>query len=208
MTMQMSWLDWVKLIGGMLLRTATDPPDEYKGVRYTAKGNDYKIYKIPELFDKLPWQFCFTLSIPGMEEVLMLIRGTFFEPGMEQSLDKLFGHEEEHVDEWSELGPENFAKKWISSGGRMDVEARAHANDVDWKMKHETPTLPFPEIEPIDYWMLYYAAKIDQVYRIRGKGMPEAYDCLQKWVILNTEWAPKPYSQVKQWKDYFKHLER
>jgi hypothetical protein len=203
--MELTWPSMAKLLGGMLMRAATDPPDEYKGERFTMKGNMYRIYKIPEVVDRLPWQFCFTLDLPGYDGVMMLVRETKFDSAV--GMERLLGHEERHVDKWTQLGWDGFAKEFITNDGRMDIESHAHAADVNWRMLRDESDPPVGGMDRLGYWTMYYAAEVDQVYHIRGHGIEDAYRCIARYLASDYDLAAPPWEEVAEFLEHFKNRE-
>jgi hypothetical protein len=175
------------------------PPDEYQGVKQTARGTPYHIRRIP---DKVPFEFCITLNLDGDEYPTVFVRSKKFDDPA--AMERLLLHEGRHVDSWIEQGREKFILNWIRHSKRRKEEARGHSENVAWRISNDMTDPPHDGMGRLAYWMLHYAAEIDQHYHIRGSGIKAAYNDLAHYV---REWHgldPLPWGQVAKWKNEFR----
>ena len=199
---EIGWQEILGKVGPMLLALAermTEPPPDYRGVLMTPRGQPYDVRVIPDI---VPWEFCITLWIPGQPRPTEFIREARFLDL--SSMERLIRHEGRHVDRWHRDGIPGFILHWADNGGRRDLEAEGFSENVDWRMMNDGTTPPFAGMDRLTFWMLTYAAKIDQDYHIRGSGIPAAYRDLARYVREYFSWEPKSWDSVKEWKGDFR----
>jgi len=197
-----AWGELLKILGPLLLELAdrvSDPPADYEGIRSTPKGNQYTIRKIPGF---VPFSWSITLDIPAHGTVVF-VRDQKFDSADE--MDRLIRHEQRHVDQWAELGWPEFVGKYASNSGRRYLEADGYSENVDWQVQNNMDELPIPDIDKLTYWLMYYAAQIDQSYHIRGSGIRAAYIDLSEFVKARFGYQPLGWQSVAKWRDYFRN---
>jgi len=84
------------------------------------------------------------------------------------------------------------------------MEADGYSESLAWRMQNDGFEPPTAGMDRLDYWMLHFAALIDQGYHIRGSGIKEAYEDLASFVRTRFAYDPKPWADVAQWKNDFR----